>query len=186
VGACTSVFSSTEQIALFRLSTTEELRSLVMKYCRALDRHDWAILDSVFWKDSILDYGEIYKGTFPGFVDLVPGLLRKFERHVHTVANALFHVDEESAQSETYYRAYVQTFPPTTQIVHSGRYLDRFERRDNVWKIAARVVTVDFAESNAANEEARAQLNAFGTPGRFDRADASFIALPGLASINAR
>ena len=75
----------------------------------------------------------------------------------HHVTNCVVELDGDVAHVETYYLATVRQRVGTTKLA-SGRWIDRFERRDDAWKIAVRVSTtetmmdVETADMRAADQ----------------------------------
>ena len=63
----------------------------------------------------------------------------------HLVATPIIEVDEEAgtATCRSTYTVFQQVGPGPLQPVISGRYLDRFERVDGVWRFAERAYAMD-------------------------------------------
>lgn len=131
------------------MSTDNELQQLVdkqqihdalLRYGMGLDRLDEELVASVYHDDGIDDHGGSPK-TGREFAHWVIGFLRDgFNSTSHIIANALISVDGDVAYSQTYYFAW-QRFARQDReydLVISGRYIDRFERRSDLWKIAHR------------------------------------------------
>jgi hypothetical protein len=123
-----------------------ELLELVTAYCRAVDRRDVALMRTLYHPDAIDDHGALFYGTGEEFIQFLPGALTTFAITTHHITNALFHVDGDYAQGESYLIAghITQESPPRNLIV-SGRYLDKFERRDDVWRFSHRTAMLDWA-----------------------------------------
>ncbi|CDO34448.1 MULTISPECIES: nuclear transport factor 2 family protein [Novosphingobium] len=149
-----------------------ELHDLVMRYCRGCDRRDFALVRSLYHDDATDDHGSMFRGPPDAFVAWLPQAMAPWELTIHTIGNSLFAIDGERAEGEHHVRAYHRTFPPERRelIVH-GRYLDRYERRDGIWKFAHRSLVFDHGEVRAVDEEGMALLGteaAHGTCGRDD------------------
>jgi 3-phenylpropionate/cinnamic acid dioxygenase small subunit len=66
-------------------------------------------------------------------------------RTKHVVTNPIIDVDADSATCRSYYTVLQQTDDLPLQVVVSGRYHDRFERVDGVWRFCYRDYTlIDF------------------------------------------
>lgn len=66
-------------------------------------------------------------------------------RTKHVVTNPIIEIDGETAGSRSYYTVLQQTDDFPLQVVVSGRYGDRFERVDGVWRFTYRGYTlIDF------------------------------------------
>jgi hypothetical protein len=152
------------------ISDRAEISDLLGLYCRGVDRVDEATLRSIYHDDAIEDRGEgLFIGLAQEWVGWTLGLLPAFSLSQHCIFNILIDVDGDTAYSETYFNAYhrfadgiddssrdnalagvaVTTDDvawPTggTELLLAGRYLDRFERRDGVWKIAYRKMICDW------------------------------------------
>jgi len=117
------------------------LHELVQNYCRAVDRRDYALLESVYHPDSIDDHSPMFKGSGPEFVRWVPSSVERFELTQHVIVSASFVVDGTIAEGECFIVAYhLRKQEPQRETIAHGRYLDRYEKRDGVWRIARRSV----------------------------------------------
>lgn len=127
---------------LQRLLDEAAIRRVVCTYARAVDRCDWELLRSCYHPRAIDDHG-----AFVGTVEELIELLRRetWRSTAHYVANQLidFDADGDGAWSEAYVYALHRSGDgerPRVDAIGSGRFLDRFERRDGVWRIAHRRV----------------------------------------------
>ena len=123
------------------------IKKVHMRYCRSIDRMDWDLLRSCYHPDAIDDHGE-YVGGVDGFIEYCKAGTPNFERTFHFTGNQLVDVDGDVAWAEYYAIAYhrVAAGPdgPERDLITCGRYVDRMERRNGEWRIAKRVVVVDF------------------------------------------
>ena len=128
------------------------IRKVHIRYCRAIDRMDWDLLRSCYHPDAQDDHGE-FVGGIDAFIDYCKAGTPNFERTFHVSANHLVDVDGDRAWVEIYALAYhrVPAGPdgPERDLISCGRYVDRMERRDGEWRIASRVVVVDFDRADA-------------------------------------
>ncbi len=125
------------------LQDREAIRDCLATYCRGVDRLDREALLSVYHDDAIDDHGD-YVGPASGFVDWAMNYHTSNQiRTQHALTNHLCELDGDVAHTETYwtYRALNRDEPK--YICASGRYIDRFERRDGRWAIAVRVCVMD-------------------------------------------
>jgi hypothetical protein len=154
----------------------EEIREVLARYCRGIDRLDSELVASVYHDDAYDDHGT-FKGSGKDFaVSVVQGLSR-FERTMHFLGNSLIDVDGDVAHSETYCVAYhrlrADDSPAEAQDFVAGvRYVDRFERRDGAWLIANRVVVMEWTRYDALGSEWDATPHF--TMGRRDREDLAY------------
>lgn len=153
-----------------------ELLDLLHRYCRAIDRRDLGLLRSVYHPDATDNHGGYFNGSVDDFIAAVPGHLEPFAITTHMIGNALFAIDGDMAEGESYLIAnHVTRDDPPRRLVAAARYLDRFERRGGEWRIAARVCVLDW--DNAGGMDPGATL---GLPGR---EDASYAVLPAIAGL---
>jgi hypothetical protein len=120
-------------------------------YCRAVDRCDSELLKSVYWPDAVDNHG-VFNGNAMEFIDFVIPLLRQMSQTMHQISNILIDLDGDQARVETYVCAYhlVQGEKDSTDMIFLGRYLDRFERRKGEWRIANRLVVMDWNRNHPA------------------------------------
>lgn len=151
------------------------LSDLVLRYCRGVDRRDFAAVRALYWDDAVDFHGAMFEGGADEFVAWLPAAMAPFELTVHRVSNSLFALDDDRAEGEHYATAYHRTHPPQRrEIVIGGRYLDRYERREGVWKFAERRLVFDHGEARAVDEEAFAELAGQASAGTADRRDPSW------------
>ena len=121
-----------------RLVDLEIIRSQLVKYCRAIDRLDRKLLLEVYHPDAIDDHA-IFIGIASDFADWVMDYQsRWFSRTQHIVTNMTCEVDGDVAHCDTYWLAANTGKDGAAYPLASGRYIDRFERRNGEWRIAAR------------------------------------------------
>lgn len=130
----------------------EEIRRVLFRYCRGVDRIDMAIVRSCYWPEAIDDHGA-FKGGVDDFIDWISRLLPRYGVTTHMVTNVL--VDrhptrEDVARCESYGIAEHQTpgGTPELNLTIAFRYLDRFEKRDGEWRIADRFCTTEWVRAN--------------------------------------
>ena len=82
-----------------------EIADIVYKYCRAIDRMDRELLESVFHGDSVHHHGE-YEGPSSDFCNFAFDILSEMEFTQHHIGNILIEVDGDTAWSESYWTAY--------------------------------------------------------------------------------
>lgn len=165
------------------LSDRAELLDLVMRYCRGVDRRDYALIRSLYWDDAVDDHGEMFCGSPDEYVAWLPAVLEPLDCTIHAVSNSLLVIEGDSAEGEHYsYNFHRTRAEPRQEIIIHGRYLDRYEKRDGVWKFARRTITFDHGYIQPVNEEGLAGAGADAPHGSDDRNDPSweFPLLKGL------
>ena len=126
----------------------QQIADLTMAYCRGVDRADEALLKSIFHDDSFVVSGA-FNGNGQQFATEICGIVRAvFDQTFHSIANQWIEVTGDTAVGETYVIA-VSTMTDLekgkSEMLSGGRYLDRFSRRDGVWKFAARTFVSDWS-----------------------------------------
>lgn len=164
-----------------------EIRELLYRYCRGVDRGDAEMIASVYHPDAEDDHGT-FKGAGRDFANAIVARYDSIEGSgLHHVTNILVELDGDTAVGESYFIS----FNPDPAMVRSGsirivsgRYLDRFERRADSWRIARRQVIIDWAQ---AEEDGSAweRLSHFSRGGRRE-ADPTAGAFCGAAAIRSR
>jgi hypothetical protein len=152
-----------------------ELLDVLLRYCRAIDRRDYDLLRTVYHPGAIDLHGGYFAGPAEEFFEEVPRQLAPFAATTHVITNAYFVVDGDRAEGESYLLAnHVTLDSPPRNIMVSGRYLDRFERRNGEWRIAHRTCVVDWSNQDG-------DIDPAGIKGKPGREDESYIALPMLS-----
>jgi len=129
----------------------EEIRDLSRRYMRGLDRLDLDLLASVFHIDATVDYG-FYQGSAREFVNFAHQALKDHLANHHMLGQMLVEVDGDDAVGEIYFQAFhrVKEDDQEKDLVISGRYVDRYQRRDGVWKMAFRSEVNDWSRTDPA------------------------------------
>ncbi len=144
----------------------QTISELIMTYARALDRFDEDLLRSIFHPDSQHAHGFVGPSSDPSipskpgepgdFVAYAYEVLGTCSRTHHHLGNIFIEVDGDDAYAETYFSAYhrlrAKSDPLSGETAHDtemdwfvgGRYIDRFQRRDGIWKISHRTGLTDW------------------------------------------
>jgi hypothetical protein len=130
------------------LKDRQEIYDCIMRYCRGIDRLDRAMLLSAYHADAVDDHG-VYVGGVEGFADHVFALhfgMQHFTQH--HITNHRCEIDGDVAHCESYYLFRCLNREAPFYCHSSGRYIDRFERRDGKWAIAERICLVEARDDN--------------------------------------
>src|SRR4051794_32952980 len=90
------------------------IRTVLLRYCRGIDRMDRELVRSCYHDDAVDDHGT-FRGTADEFVEWCFRLLGRYESTMHLVANMLIepaHGDTDTASAETYGIAFHRSAPP--------------------------------------------------------------------------
>ena len=162
-----------------------QLQDLVMRYCRGCDRRDFALVRSLYHDDAIDDHGAMFKGGPDEFVAWLPQATAHWDLTRHSISNSLFVIDGDRAEGEHYVEAWHRTPAPDARMfIVLGRYLDRYERRDGVWKFLHRSLVFDHGSIVPVDQESMNRMSKDAPNGRPDRTDPSF-SYPLLAGLGA-
>src|SRR5438105_2907282 len=134
------------EAAMQELVDREAIRECLYRYCRGIDRLDEAALRSSYWPDATDRHGP-YSGSAEGFFAWAIDGLKKAERNVHMISNISIALAGKAAAVESYFTA-LQRSPDRMGVMNevflAGRYVDRFEKRGDEWRVAARTVVYDW------------------------------------------
>jgi hypothetical protein len=142
---------------LDELIAKQEIRDLMMRYCRGVNRMDMELVRSCFHADAWEDHGP-YHGEASVFCDGLAEGLRSFVFTFHFVGNSLIELEGDRATHETYFIAY-DRLPADgdgveKDVIFGGRYLAVHERRDGgPWLIAERAVAHDWHRVDPVTEQ---------------------------------
>jgi hypothetical protein len=162
-----------DQIA--ELLDRTDISDCLLRYCRGVDRFDRDLLLSAYHSDAVDDHGRVVLGP-EEFADWVFDMHRSNHvAHHHAIFNTTYDIDGDIAHTETYYTAFCENILKPNMIT-VGRYVDRFERRDGRWAIAARVAITDsiYEVGDFPIPPERRMLVQSNTRSRRDGADISY------------
>lgn len=127
----------------------------MLRYARGVDRLDEDLIRSAYWPDARDAHGPV-GGTVDEF--LGRWIPQQGTRQVayHFLGNHLVRLEGAVADAETYFVSNAKPFDSDAMEMVGGRYLDRFERRGEEWRIATRAVILDWqCVTDAAEMAAR-------------------------------
>lgn len=129
------------------LHDRQAIRDQLTNYCRGVDRLDRALLLSVYHPDAIDDHGLFVGGpeAFADWAFAYHGAMQS--SHQHIITNHTCELDGDVAHTETYWLFAGVNNDGSPITIGGGRYIDRFERRNGQWKIAARKCVPDWGGS---------------------------------------
>ena len=128
-------------------TSLQQIADLTAAYCRGVDRADEALLRSLFHDDSTVTSG-VFDGNGQQFaVEICEVVRAVFDETFHSIVDQRIEIIGDSAIGETCVVAVLTMSDPErgpSEMLTGGRYLDRFERRNGVWKIAGRRFVCDW------------------------------------------
>lgn len=124
------------------LQARQDILDCLNRYSRGIDRCDIDMVAENFHEDAVQDTG-LFVGSARGWAESVTKFhLNEGVCQQHHLTNSVIELDGDTAHVESYYLAIVQLNSGSTKIV-SGRWIDRFEKREQGWRIAVRVSTTE-------------------------------------------
>jgi hypothetical protein len=154
------------------------------RYTRGVDRHDKDLVRSAFWPDATVSYGLPMR--VDEYSDWQEQILSGYAAHQHHLTGQTIEIDGDTAHVESYVlslfvpRDHGADRPgPATPgraatgektLLSSGRFVDRWERRGDEWRIAVREYVADLELRGETVD-----LCASGCLARWDRSDLSYV-----------
>jgi hypothetical protein len=164
------------QDRLQELLDRQDILDCLTRVSRAVDRFDRDLWRSAYHEDAVIDAGQM---VAPAFELGEAGIALHEAGQTatqHNLTNHSCEIDGDVAHAETYWIYGAQNRDGSVWTA-GGRYLDRLERRDGVWKIAFRYTLSDWCTAGQSATppifEGVADIHANGAPAR-DRTDPSY------------
>jgi hypothetical protein len=136
------------------LLAKQEIAELSGTYMRGLDRLQPELVRSVFHDDATTDYG-FFQGGPDQFAEMAYNALKDHLANHHMLGQINITLDGDVAFGEVYFQAFHRVVEDGQErdLFISGRYVDRYEKRNGVWKIAFRSEVNDWARTEDAADE---------------------------------
>lgn len=133
----------------------DEIREVLARYARAVDRADGPLLKSCYHPDAIEEHGGNYTGNAFEYVDgAIPRILGMGAMQ-HLLGTSHIEFQGDVAWVETYILTFARFAQPdggSLDTFTGGRLIDRFERRGGAWKIAHRRTIFDWNRDVPSSE----------------------------------
>ena len=153
------------------IADRQAIADILHLHCRGLDRLDRAVLQSCYWPDAEVDYGD-YVGPARDFAELViTALADSYELTRHLVSNTLVDLQAPRARCESYVSADHLLPGAAREMCFGGRYLDLMEQRDGQWRLLHRRVVMDWAKTRELEDLRNSKAFATLARGGHGRAD---------------
>jgi hypothetical protein len=163
--------------ALQEMLDEHALRKLVHAYCRAVDRGDIAALRELYHHDAVDAHGAFSTGSVEKFFEQLVVSRPYLRAMAHNITTVNFSIEGNSAEGEIYNIA-VHTLVAKgrdVDLVIGGRYLDKYEKRDNVWKLLERSIVTDWARvTDPSSMDMSHPITADTLKGALDETDPSY------------
>ncbi|QHS09971.1 nuclear transport factor 2 family protein [Sinimarinibacterium sp. NLF-5-8] len=132
---------------LLQLLDKQAITELVHAYCNAADRHDFAKMRALYHDDAIDEHGQFSRGLARDFLDKLPDIQAPMAILHHNITTLNLKLAGDRAEGEVYLIAMhqVQSDEGLFDVLIGGRYLDKYQKRNGVWKFAHRSIVADWA-----------------------------------------
>ncbi|MEO1063585.1 MAG: nuclear transport factor 2 family protein [Actinomycetota bacterium] len=122
-----------------QLSDREQIRDVALRYCRGVDRLDETLMQSAYWPDAIDEHGS-FVGNAHRFAEYCMTAHDRWSWTMHSIFNHSIEIDGPTDARGEIYNVSTLCRADTGAIdTWYGRYLDRYERRGDEWRIIHRV-----------------------------------------------
>lgn len=157
-----------------QLQSIEAIRECIYRVSRGVDRVDADILRSAFHPDAVIHFGKIYDGPLAGWIEAALKHQASQSQRQHLVGNILIRIEGDLAFAESYEldRHKTPMNGEVRDLVLAARTLDRFVRRNGVWRIVERTKVMDWGRAISADDGPYAHSPL--ARGGDDRSDASY------------
>jgi len=152
-----------------------QILDCVARHARGQDRHDSEIVTSAYHTDGIDEHGNVVNEArnYAKWVNALHDAT--FKRHLHNITTHNCEIDGDVAHAESYVLFGLSTLDENDVWFGGGRYLDRLERRDGVWKISLRRVLIDWMfKADGSPIKTQYFLDQGYPMGKNDRGDLSY------------
>lgn len=142
--------------SLAALHSRAEITEVLLRYCRGVDRGDGTLLASCFHPDATHRHGS-FVGLSADFCAFALAIVADLRLSHHQLGPPSIVIDGDTAHSETYFTSYhrLPEGQPHEDRLSGGRYVDRFERRDGIWRIADRFGVNEWVMHDAPKDGGR-------------------------------
>jgi hypothetical protein len=124
-----------------------QLRKLVHGYCRAVDRGELEFLRSLYHHDAEDSHGGFSTGSADDFIGQLEAARPYLRSMQHNITTVNFAISGLYAEGEIYSIAThtLNAGDRDVDVIIGGRYLDKYEKRDDTWKFTERTIVTDWA-----------------------------------------
>lgn len=136
--------AKSRQARIDALLAKEEIRECLANFSRGMDRFDKEAYLSAFHDDAETAAGPFVGSSKDCWDWAVPMHEEGQELTHHALLNGTIDLDGDIAHAETYY-LFAARNRDGSLVLAGGRYIDRFERRAGVWKIALRTNVIEWS-----------------------------------------
>lgn len=154
------------------------LQKLAWAYCHAIDRQDFALLRSLYHDDAEDDHSPMFKGGPDEYIAWLPSILAHWQLTSHVISNMNFMIAGDAAEGELVTMAYHRTADGSREVIAHGRYLDRYLKRDGIWRFHRRSLVLDWFEDRPVQKGDGPRIDEGVECGQPGSGDAVYTRLP--------
>jgi len=126
---------------LTEIETRQQITEILYRYARGWDLLDEEMIRSCFFADAEHQHSS-FKGLSHDFITRALPMVAGTRSTSHAISNVMIRIRGDAAVSDCYFLAHHRRLntegTDEEDYFLGGRYLDRFEKRAGVWKIARR------------------------------------------------
>lgn len=139
---------SARERAIDEMLAKQAIYDLLCRYCHGIDRCDAVVLKSAYWPDATETHGT-FNGNAWEFADHMTASMRTgMLRSMQKIGNAWIQIDPDGTRGrgETYVVGFMHVADgdQVNDLIVAGRYLDRYEKRGDEWRIIDRLYVMDW------------------------------------------
>ena len=145
---------ATDPEKIDKMLARDEIRDVLARYARGVDRGDGTLLKSCYHSDAIEEHGGNYTGNAFDYVDAAIPRIQNLGSMQHLLGTSYIEFHGDIAKVETYLWTFLRAKNDKGDLdtFTSGRLLDKFEKRAGEWKIIHRRTIFDWNRDTPSNE----------------------------------
>jgi hypothetical protein len=125
------------------LMDRQAILDCIASHARGHDRHDSEMLTAAYHDDGFDEHGNAINAG-PKYAEWInPVHAAGSQNHLHNITTHTCEIDGDRAHAESYVLVTLLDHSGETARFINGRYIDRLEKRDGVWRLAVRRSTVE-------------------------------------------
>ncbi len=155
------------------LRDRQAIADVLARYARGTDRHDAELIRSAFWPDAKVSYGRPV--NLDEFVQWgIEAHAKNYEQNAHHITAQNVEIDGNVAHVESYVVYFLLAGKKSDQnLIASGRYIEKYEKRNGEWRIAIREFVRDVYYKATPLRDLCPEPQ--GCMGKRDRTDLSYM-----------
>jgi hypothetical protein len=128
------------RLTIEQLLDRQEIEDVLIGYARGADRGDAELIAAAYHPDAIEDHGGVFVGPAADYVGMLAKILPNAPLMTHICTNISIALDGNRALTECYFLTFSRRDSAEDRYdsLTLARCIDRFERRNDSWRIAHR------------------------------------------------